>query len=253
MIACIETTNHCNLKCPYCPHKDMTRKKGMMSMELFEKIVDECAEIGIKIINPFMFGEPFTDRRIYEKIRYIRKKYPDIAVTLYSNLGVPIDEDRIEMLYGAGLVVSYSPGVDKDVLEANMKKLKDAGITTEIHVVKSNPVYDELVDEATTFGYRHRTPTKGFIQYNWAGKVESEFWPFKDGHCYRLKNSIVFLWDGRVALCCMDIDGEVIIGDINKESILDIWNGEKMESYRKALKSEKEFCSKCNMPVVENL
>ena len=39
----IETTNFCNAHCSMCPHDDMTRSKGFMEMQLFKKIVDECA------------------------------------------------------------------------------------------------------------------------------------------------------------------------------------------------------------------
>ena len=39
----IESTNICNAKCVFCPRDDMHRAQGIMSVELFKKIVDECA------------------------------------------------------------------------------------------------------------------------------------------------------------------------------------------------------------------
>ena len=37
----IESTNICNAKCVFCPRDEMHRRQGVMSFELFRKIVDE--------------------------------------------------------------------------------------------------------------------------------------------------------------------------------------------------------------------
>ena len=39
----IESTNLCNAKCVFCPRDDMHRRQGVMSFDLFRKVVDECA------------------------------------------------------------------------------------------------------------------------------------------------------------------------------------------------------------------
>ncbi|GAG97236.1 unnamed protein product, partial [marine sediment metagenome] len=59
------------------------------------------------------------------------------------------------------------------------------------------------------------------------------------GEHYRLNCPCKLLWhqihvlhDGKVSACCRDYDGELIVGDIKKESILDIWNGEKYNRLR---------------------
>jgi len=46
--------------------------------------------------------------------------------------------------------------------------------------------------------------------------------------CPRLWSRATVLWDGRVALCCRDMNGEYIVGDANRESLYDIWNGERL-------------------------
>ena len=41
------------------------------------------------------------------------------------------------------------------------------------------------------------------------------------------------LSNGSVGVCsCRDIESEIVIGDISKESIKDIWLGEKLKKYR---------------------
>ncbi|TXT61715.1 MAG: hypothetical protein BAJALOKI1v1_1100003 [Promethearchaeota archaeon] len=58
----------------------------------------------------------------------------------------------------------------------------------------------------------------------------------------------VILWDGRVAACCFDYDGNYTFGNIREASFLDIWNSPKYRYYReKLIKPKKlelcEFCS----------
>src|SRR6476469_6627314 len=66
----IESTNICNAKCVFCPRDDMHRRQGIMSLELFKKIVDECAELGITHVRVHNYGEAFVDRKLVEKVRY---------------------------------------------------------------------------------------------------------------------------------------------------------------------------------------
>ena len=70
----IESTNICNAKCVFCPRDEMHRRQGVMSFELFTKIVDECAELGITHVRVHNYGEPFIDRRLVEKVRYAKQK-----------------------------------------------------------------------------------------------------------------------------------------------------------------------------------
>src|SRR5512138_2546427 len=68
----IESTNICNAKCVFCPRDEMERKQGVMSWELFTRIVDECVTLGIPTIRLHNYGEAFIDRRLVEKIRYAK-------------------------------------------------------------------------------------------------------------------------------------------------------------------------------------
>src|ERR1700750_2483405 len=70
----IESTNICNAKCVFCPRDDMHRKQGVMSLDLFRKIVDECAALGITHVRVHNYGEPFLDRHLTEKVRYAKSK-----------------------------------------------------------------------------------------------------------------------------------------------------------------------------------
>src|SRR3990172_9545160 len=81
----IETTKVCNGKCVFCPVPTMKRQRGIMPMDLFKKIIDDCKDIQPKEVLPFLNGEPFLDPHILERIEYINKTLPHSDVVLYSN------------------------------------------------------------------------------------------------------------------------------------------------------------------------
>src|SRR5215510_15649991 len=70
----IEATNICNAKCVFCPRDDMHRRQGVMSRELFRKVADECAALGITHVRMHNYGEAFLDRYLPEKVRYAKDK-----------------------------------------------------------------------------------------------------------------------------------------------------------------------------------
>src|SRR3954470_21621095 len=70
----IESTNICNAKCVFCPRDDMHRRQGIMTVDLFRKIVDECVELGITHVRMHNYGEAFIDKRLVEKVRYAKQR-----------------------------------------------------------------------------------------------------------------------------------------------------------------------------------
>src|ERR671910_929261 len=97
----IESTNICNAKCVFCPRDEMHRKQGIMSFELFTKIVDECAALGITHVRVHNYGEPFVDRKLVDKVRYAKEKGIK-EVGMISN-GSLITEEVARGMIDAGL------------------------------------------------------------------------------------------------------------------------------------------------------
>jgi radical SAM protein with 4Fe4S-binding SPASM domain len=56
-------------------------------------------------------------------------------------------------------------------------------------------------------------------------------------------------WDGQATACCSDYNRNMIVGNVNNNTIYEIFHGEIMEKYRKILKN-KDFekiphCKRC--------
>jgi molybdenum cofactor biosynthesis enzyme MoaA len=106
----------------------------------------------------------------------------------------------------------------------------------------------EIWDFKKMWGRRH-TRIAQFV--NWGGykhdPIEVDI-P-KDKHfCHHLKNMYV-LWDGRVCLCCMDYDGRVILGDLNKQTVKEVWDNSKWirDKQLEGKYDELELCKDCNL------
>src|SRR5579859_4490277 len=113
----IESTNICNAKCVFCPRDEMHRRQGVMSRELFRKIVDECAALGIRHVRMHNYGEAFLDRYLTEKVRYAKERGIK-EVGMISN-GSLITEKVARAIIEAGLDainISVDAG-GKDVFE----------------------------------------------------------------------------------------------------------------------------------------
>ena len=243
----IETTAHCQLECEFCPHKTMKRPMGIMSDELFDKILNDISYMQVEKVMPFLFGEPFLDKKIYSRVERIKEVLPGMPISLFSNGGVPIDETKAGMLKDIGIVISYTLEADAEVRDRNVEILKKAGVAAiEVHVVGEGTMMTPLVRYAEGFGRKHVLPVLVFGKYNWAGKIRSRMTQ-PDGHCCRPRAQICVMWDGRVALCCADIDCEICLGDVRTTSLKDIWESDKFRMYREKKKSELDFCKVCNM------
>ena len=110
----IESTNLCNAKCVFCPRDEMHRRQGVMDMELFRKIVDECAALGITHVRVHNYGEPFLDRQLVEKVRYAKQQGIK-EVGMISN-GSLITEKIARGMVEAGLDATFRRSAVTDMI-----------------------------------------------------------------------------------------------------------------------------------------
>jgi radical SAM protein with 4Fe4S-binding SPASM domain len=66
--------------------------------------------------------------------------------------------------------------------------------------------------------------------------------------CMRLFFNPVITWDGKVIPCCFDKDAEYVMGDLNNESFISIWNGQRYTEFRKKIltgRKKIDICRNC--------
>ncbi len=261
----IESTNICNARCVFCPRDAMERRQGVMDWDLYCKVVDECAALRIGHVRLHNYGEAFVDRRLVEKIRYA-KQHGIAEVGVISN-GSLIGEDVARGVVEAGLdAINISVdasgketfertrvGLKYDQVIANIERLvrlrRELG-TRRPKLILSFVRQDDSAEERAFIEHWSRVADKIHVTdlHNWAGTLHRRSdirFP-----CYRPWLTFTVLWDGRVALCCADFDGKVVLGDLRRSSIAEIWNAEPYRRVRREHLSDggPAICRACDLP-----
>ena len=259
----IESIIGCDAKCPFCPQKTIARGPRRMPDETWRKIVDDTRGLGVTY-RPFLQNEALIDPRIETIVRYI-KEDPTARVEINTNANA-LTEKRGRGLIDAGIdLMRFSV----DAFSAGVYEQCRVGLDYD-RVVENIERFIALVDES---GSRvvtdvrmidmdiNKHEQKPFVDY-WSERADRALivplynWPWDEGvemvrkPCIKMREEMFFYTDGRAVLCCWDIAGRAVIGDVTKESVLDIWNGETRTRWAELLargeRDKIELCSRCD-------
>lgn len=223
-----------------------------MSMELYRKILDETATIPlIERVVLHGLGEPTLDRHLEERLDYARKVRPELILEIYSH-GAHLSPERFESLKKAGLtsLVFSLNAVRQEQHEAIMglkgkfdivcsnieyaiAHQENVGI--EIHAVSNDDQFTEA--DRITFYQRWGVAGQGGYgscvrEMNWAGLNRTTIEIKGNECCSRAVGQIYVMYDGRVTMCCLDVAGETVFGDLNVSTIREVYNSEYYTMFR---------------------
>jgi radical SAM protein with 4Fe4S-binding SPASM domain len=279
----IEITNYCNLKCPECSSGSdiMTRPRGFMNLLLFKKFISEAGPY-LYNINLFFQGEPMLHPEFFTFIDFAGKA----RITVSTN-GHFLTPGNCVKLAGSGiskLIVSldgmsndtyskYRVGGDLEKVMTGIKNVSDelkkqkSSLKLEIQFLV-NSFNESEISAVKQFagGVNASLKLKSMQVINpdeigqWMPGIEKLRRYRKDqngrfvirnsldNRCLRLWMNPVITWDGKVVPCCFDKDAEYVMGNLNENRMIEIWQGEKYKSFRSlVLKDRKniEICRNC--------
>jgi MoaA/NifB/PqqE/SkfB family radical SAM enzyme len=259
----IETTNACNARCVICPHRQMSRPVRQMEEPLYTRIVDECSAHRCREIHLHNFGEPLLDKRLEERVRYAKRK--GIAkVKIFSN-GSLLSPERAKGLIEAGLdeiKISFD-GATREEFEGIRQPLRFDAVVDNVRSLVA--IRDELGSPmkvgVACCSTSDRQGTMRALEaivdefsfgkvHNWASGDVSTGRSTIRKPCSRLWRTFTILAGGEVALCCLDYDGQSLLGRIDeKTTIGDVFDGrpyqEARRRHREARQAELELCAHC--------
>lgn len=237
----IETINKCNGRCSFCPvniYSDI-RKKTVMSQVIYKKIINELAEMEYSGTIAFHSNnEPLLDSRIFDFIEYARIKCERATLFMYTN-GTLLTQDKLLRLLKSldFLIVDwYVDDINKDCSEI-------------FSVWKNTLIDDNIPPDKLKIKLRKRNEvlsSRGGRSPNCSLELSKNKIP-----CYEPYGTMVIRPDGKISMCKCDAYGETTLGDVNKQSLLEIWNSEVYWNLRKTVKYGRnhERCRQCNFPV----
>jgi radical SAM protein with 4Fe4S-binding SPASM domain len=278
---------HCNFKCKYCIYSTPIKERGfisskrLMDLDLYKKCIDDISKFPqkIKVLRFAGMGEPLLHPHIVEMVDYANKKGITEKIEILTNaskLDYKMSDDLIRAGLGR-LYVSLQGLTSEKYLEVCGYKLDfselldklmyfyDMRGETKLHIKIMDYALDSLEDKvkfyelfgniSDSLGIEYASPIYPYVDYDKVlgdkEKITTQFGlPILDIKvCPHPFYRVFLLPDGKITPC-FSMEYPEIIGDINKKSVVDIWNGGKLRKFRCKMFNGREFnkvCSKCQI------
>lgn len=272
----LQLHNYCNADCIICPYSEIKNQKGFLNEDLFEKILSEVGDKDILFI-PYLNNEPFIDPDYCRKLKMINERCPNCRIEISSNISC-ITEEIINELLNIDIYdfrISFF-GFSPDTYEKIMPGLKYESSWSKLNMILDSELPGHVAHMSITMIDHENVPSDEFEQMrhfcNEKG-VKFNHWGFLDraSNNSRYKNAIPetktvcgceqnrpierlhVLFNGDVILCCQDWRSEIVLGNLNDNSISELWNGEKYTDVRnriyKNCNGGVDLCNKCKLAI----
>jgi pyruvate-formate lyase-activating enzyme len=264
------------------------RPAGIMDFDLFTRIIDDLTLMvrrsGRKLwtLHLYKDGEPLLNRRFLEMAAYAKRaRVADIVATttnaslLTEDVSRKLvtsgcDQIRISVIHVGSdryreLTRTYS---DYERILSNVAflydekkrrrpslrvlvKINDTGLTEEERAKFRNdfgPISDELrIDSLMGWSL---SDTKDFTLGVPVSSGMDGVSPLRERQvCPEPFSRLAVNFDGQVSVCCVDWSFGTIVGDLRRESLADVWNGERLRRFRLAhlegRRGEIPACANC--------
>lgn len=265
----VETTNNCNLKCPFCVREFMTDKVGNMTMETFEKIIHDIKDGHDRSIVPAMKlnwrGEPTLHKEL-PKFVEMAKKAGVTEVAINTN-GTKLDATLSARLIDAGLdrIIISIDSIDPEIYRSQrvgaeleqtlqnvkdllkMRRTKDAGYGRPyIRVQKID--LPEVRKENNAYVKFFKELGVDAVAINTYKEKDDRIVSWEPLQCAQPFQRLGLTWEGNFYVCCQ---GELFpyLGNIVDMTVKEAWNSSFMNDLRKAHRTNRQreipACCKC--------
>lgn len=283
-----EPTTSCNLRCPECPSgkREFTRETGMLEEDFFKKTIDELAG-KLTYLTFYFQGEPYLNPKFLDMVKYASCK--GIYTATSTNAHFLNDKKAKETVEsGLDRLIISIDGTTQETYESyrvggSLDKVIEGGrnivkwkkqlnsstphIIFQFLVVKPNQhQLKEVEDLCAEIGANElRFKTAQVYDYENGNELiptiekYSRYKRKKDGtytlknkmvnHCWKLWNSSVITWDGKVVPCCFDKDAQHQFGSLKQDSFKNVWRNKNYFNFREAVmksRSSVDICKNCS-------
>jgi radical SAM protein with 4Fe4S-binding SPASM domain len=288
----IDPSNLCNFKCKFCAiqtsNKPVNFKKQVMSIKLFKKIVDDISKFPskLKVLRITGQGEPLINKNISEMIEYAKKKDVAEFIEIITNgsllspelnrnlVNSGLDRIRIsvESLDEKGYEQIAGSKIDFEKFVENIKDLYNNKGKCEVYIKTVDVALENKEKEQQFYDTFGDICDKIFIDNIiplWSDfeemKYSDKFKNINIGvHGQKIKEILVCPYvfysfiinpDGEITVCCADWQRKLVVGDVSKMPLIEIWNGEKLKKFWHDMlnknKDKYEMCRKCVLPTFD--
>jgi len=234
-------TDLCNRTCSFCPRVDpkvYPNNDKEISLELYEKIMKDLADIGWEGgIVYSAFSEPLLCRKLRELLQITKEFLPGSFVEIVTN-GDLLTADLAKDLLWCGMdVIKVSLYDGAFQIDPFKRMRKKSGLTEDQFILRYR--WDPEGDYGLILSNR-----AGTIDFNQPTKL-----PLKN-NCHFTFYKLMIDYDGRVLLCSHDWIKKRDVGNLNRQTVAEVWTSKKMKFVRDRLGNKKRNfnpCIKCDV------
>ncbi len=271
-----QTLSTCNAKCVFCPHSQSPGEipHGRMEDALIHKIIAECSRHPVGRISPYLTNEPLMDKRMPDILREIKKKclFP-VKTKINTNAGLLTEEvgrkliaSRLNQLwisvngyseetYRASMGLDFATTMRNIDTFLEMKKTLGARRPkVVVTTIRTKLVEHELEAAKAHWAGRdvdfriHNLDNRSGEEAASAIRPESRK-PKPKRDCDLFLKQAYIVENGDMIICCHDWKQTVVVGNVAKTSISEVWNSDYFKGLIYEYYSEKfgnlEICRLC--------
>ncbi|ALC86902.1 Fe-S oxidoreductase [Bacillus sp. FJAT-22090] len=275
----IEITSVCNLACSFCP--PTSRKANIIKLDAFNNILDQIKD-HTKYIYLHVKGEPLLHARIDQLLDAAHAKGFKVNITTNGTL---IKKNREKLLGKPALrQINFSlHSFDGHEGSENREKylgdiLEFVRDAKEHNTIISYRLWNLQKEAESDLAHRRNRETLEILEneYNLDYKIEEKVQPGKGikiaqnvylnqdhefqwpslqapeddgkGFCHALRSQAAILVDGTVVPCCLDGEGVINLGNINKTPFSEIIESDRANALYDGFtrrEAVEEMCRKC--------
>ncbi len=275
----IETVNACNARCPMCTIADWNRKDGNMKPALFDKIAAELKQNArrVKRVHLYRDGEPLLDKRLPDRIARLKEAgIREVGISTNAEL---LSDTWAQNIFAAGIdeIILSVDSMDRKVYEKirvgldfatvveNCKQViftrnrMNSKCRLRIRMIRQQSNNHEWIDGSfqrywAGRGLNDKDSVEARLIHNWGGQLEG----FKElakadtqRPCLALWSLCVIFATGVIPLCNVDFNAHYPVGNVNDNTIAELWAGVEQNRRREIHMSHQRAqikpCANCTV------
>ncbi len=242
--------NQCTRKCHFCRFglkKYANEPSHSMPDAMITKIIDELKSINYKnCVEIARYNEPMIDKRLASIIDMISANLPECKISIVTNGDLATQEKLERLCKTLTLHRIWISVYDSEEEFINRQKMINA----------CNEQVRTKVKLCRKFSFKKFHVVNKTGELSIVPKYRLKEWGsiLKPGLiCTEISRRLIINHDGTVPMCCNILDfadEEYIMGNLNTQSIMEIWKGEKFNVIRSKMLQKGlpgiDSCNKCD-------